>query len=476
MGLIGNVDIISETSIAGWAADDADLHYCVSVDIAVNALVVATVCCAGYREDLLAAGIGDGSKAFQYDPSVHFRPGRNVVEVRHSGTHLLLNQGRASWVQPRLAPGSYENSLLAALEAYHEFTARDHICWIGDGASPFEHVLLQARIPFRRYSVVDPSARLPENADVVICAPGAHVPIDTLPHLLQQMNTGGLLAMGLTEAATPAVVGIPGIKLESIGSATFAFAELQTAAPVIAHIHVPKCAGTSLRILFQRYFKARHLPLYVDDTYFVYPLETLRSYLLRNPDLAGFSSHHMRTFPRWLAGRRMLYITFLRDPLQQFVSYMTHVQKYYAQISAPSLLDALPPDAPHLSLRDFARWLLTNDRDIPFRENHNVNFFARHNHPDAIERLHAAEAALSEFFFVGITERMEESLCKLRALARAAAIDFPPDPMLFENISSDYRDDLGWIHPADEVGSLLLRSVEKDRRLYDWALARLENL
>jgi hypothetical protein len=169
----------------------------------------------------------------------------------------------------------------------------------------------------------------------------------------------------------------------------------------------------------------------------------------------------------------VLYVTFLRDPIQQFVSYMTHIKKHYSGIASESLLAAVPPDAPQLTLREFARWLLTQDRDIPFRENHNVNFFARHSAPAALDRLQAAKAALEGFFFVGITERMEESISKLRALARAAGLDFPPGPIPVENTSADYRDDLGWIHPGDEVGSLLLRSVEKDRQLYDWAAARV---
>jgi len=169
----------------------------------------------------------------------------------------------------------------------------------------------------------------------------------------------------------------------------------------------------------------------------------------------------------------MLYVTFLRDPIQQFVSYMTHIKKHYSRITSESLLAAVPPDAPQLTLREFARWLLTQDRDIPFRENHNVNFFARHSAPAAADRLQAAKAALDRFFFVGITERMEESMCKLRALVRAAGLDFPPGPIPVENTSAEYRDDLSWITPDDEVGSLLLRSVEKDRQLYDWAVARV---
>jgi hypothetical protein len=246
--------------------------------------------------------------------------------------------------------------------------------------------------------------------------------------------------------------------------------------PVLAHIHVPKCAGTSFRALLERYFGPRHRALYVDDTYFVYGDETLRSYLMQGPDIQGFSSHHMRVFPRWLAGREVLYVTFLRDPIQQFVSYMTHIKKYYAGITSTTLLEAVPPNAPQLTLREFAKWILTQERDIPFRENHNVNFFARHNTPAAPDRLEAAKAALDGFFFVGIAERMEESMSKLRRLFRASGLDFPPGPMPVENTSADYRDDLSWINPDDEVGALLLRSVEKDRQLYDRAVSRLARI
>jgi hypothetical protein len=206
----------------------------------------------------------------------------------------------------------------------------------------------------------------------------------------------------------------------------------------------------------------------------VYSEEALRNCLLRDPPPCAFSSHHVRTFPRWLTGREMLYLTFLRDPVQQFVSYMTHIQKHYAGITSPTLLEAVPPDAPRLTLREFARWLLTQDRDIPFRENHNVNFFARHSAAPGADRLEAAKVALSGFFFVGISDRMDESMGKLRALTQAAGLDFPVDPVPVVNTSSEFRDDLSWIDPADEVGSMLLRSVEQDRQLYDWAVARLD--
>jgi hypothetical protein len=499
MGLIGCVDKLWDNCISGWASDEADPSKPVQVDVVVNSLPVATVPCVAFREDLLAAGIGDGCKGFFFDPTAHLRPGRNKLEVYYNGTGLVVPKGRGCWVRRREGRISEaETAFVAALEAYFEFRPEHHVCGIGEGAGELERVFFEAGVPFRKFTAMevpcDPAGiRLAEKADLVISwawskpAPEA---VRVLKQLVQDhMNTPGFLVSGFEETAEVCErvrqafreCGAPDAKLESVPSPQggrrriFAFAETRVARskPVLAHIHVPKCAGTSLRALQERYFGPRHLTLYVDDTYFVYGDEALRSYLLQGPEIQGFSSHHVRVFPRWLAGREMLYITFLRDPIQQFVSYMTHIKKHYAGITSASLREAVPPDAPQLTLREFARWLLTQDRDIPFRENHNVNFFARHSAPAAPDRLEAAKAALEAFFFVGITERIEESMAKLRALVQAAGLEFPPDPMPVENTSAEYRDDLSWINPDDEVGSMLLRSVEKDRILYDWAAARL---
>jgi len=504
MSWIGCVDRLADTRISGWAAADAGRGQPVQVDVIVNSLLVAAVPCEIFREDLLAAGIGDGRHGFCFDPTAYLRPGRNHLEVRFAGTDLVVPRGRGHLVMRRKGRVSeWEAAFLAALEAYYEFRPEHHLCGIGEEAGELQRVLFEAGIPFRKFTSLeaarDPAdIRLAEKADLVVSWAWPKPALEAVPVLRQlvqdHMNKPGFLAIGFRETPEAAAqirqtfeqCGAPRVKLESIapaqggGRRIFAFAEtgggqtqIAKAAPVLAHIHVPKCAGTSFRALLERYFGPKHLGLYVNDTYFAYGEEALRSYLLQDPEIQGFSSHHVRVFPRWLAGREVLYVTFLRDPVQQFVSYMTHIKKHYAGITSESLLDAVPPDAPQRTLREFARWLLTQDRDIPFRENHNVNFFARHSAPAAPDRLEAAKAALGRFFFVGITERMEESINKLRALARAAGLDFPPGPIPVENTSADYRDDLGWIHPGDEVGSMLLRSVEKDRQLYDWAAARL---
>jgi len=502
MSWIGCVDTLADTCISGWAADDT-CRDTVQVEVIVNSLTVAAVSCEILREDLVAAGIGDGRRGFRFDPSGHLRPGRNNLEVRYAGTDLVVPKGRGHWVRRRGGGISeWEAAFLAALEAHHEFRPEHHVCGIGKGAAELERVLLEAGAPFRKFTGMevpsDPAGiRLDEKADLVVSWAWT-MPFPETLRVLQRlvqcyMHKPGFLAAGFIETPESSRqirqafqgFGALRVNLESIAPAQdamrriFGFAEIEAvkaqaeAVPVLAHIHVPKCAGTSFRALLERYFGPRHLGLYVNDTYFVYGDEALRGHLLQDPEIRGFSSHHVRVFPHWLAGREMLYIAFLRDPIQQFVSYMTHIKKRYSTITSTSLLEAVPPDAPQLTLREFARWLLSQHRDIPFRENHNVNFFARHSDPAVLDRLEAAKAALAEFFFVGVTERMEESVAKLAVQVRAAGLEFPPGPLPVENTSAEYRDDLSWINPDDEVGSLLLHSVEKDRQLYNWAAARI---
>jgi hypothetical protein len=526
MSLIGCVDKLWDTCVSGWAADDADPDKAVQVDVIVNSALVATVPCAAFREDLRAAGIGDGRKGFRFDPNSYLKPGRNQLEVRYAGSDQVVPNGRGVWTAARRGRLPEAGAaFVAALEAYYEFRPEHHVCAIGKAAA---EILREAGIKFRKLSCLEAprgecAVGLAEKADLVVSLAWPTPVVESvqiLQCLIQDhMNRPGFLAIGFAE--TPGIAGeirraleecgATQVKLESIASAEdgerriFAFAEIclwggqcwpqppfgrpepaesrlraelpapqaSNLTPLLAHIHVPKCAGTAFRVLQERYFGPRHLGLYIDDTYFVFTQEALRGYLLQNPEAQGFSSHHVRVFPHSLAGREVLYVTFLRDPIQQFVSYMTHIKKHYATITAKSLLEAVPPDAPRLALREFARWLLTQERDIPFRENHNVKFFARHSAPRAEDRLAAAKAALEAFFFVGITERMEESMDRLRALARKAGLEFPPGLLPVENTSADCRDDLSWINPDDEVGSLLLRSVKKDRQLYDWAETRL---
>lgn len=256
--------------------------------------------------------------------------------------------------------------------------------------------------------------------------------------------------------------------------------------PILAHIHVPKCGGTAIRNFLQDHFGQEHyLVLYVQDTFFVYSEHELATHL-KDRAIQGFSSHYVRTFPERLAGRDVVYITFLRNPIDQFISYLTFVKKNYVGLQADEqLMSCLPPAFPLLSVREAARWILTQDREVNFRENFTVNYFARFmlrrvvgqsisDHYYRQNRLAAAKQVLQRFFFVGVIEQMERSISVLRKLMGQFGLEFPPGEVPIENTSFELRGDLGWIRTDDEVGSLLLESVREDQQLYNWAEGQLQ--
>jgi hypothetical protein len=231
---------------------------------------------------------------------------------------------------------------------------------------------------------------------------------------------------------------------------------------------------------------AAHRNLFVNNTHFVYSEDALAETLLQSPSIKFLSSHFILTFPPRLAGRPMLYFTLLRDPVQQFISYLTYVKKEFAVVTDPNLLSCLPPDPCSLSSREFTRWLLSQDRDdIPFRENYTVNRLAMQTYLSRQDpaapfdraafravRLTVAKEVLNQCIAVGLTEQMHESVAQLRKIASSHDVHLPPGPVGMVNSSSEFRDDLSWIHPADEVGAMLLHSLQEDRQLYDWAAAR----
>jgi hypothetical protein len=278
-----------------------------------------------------------------------------------------------------------------------------------------------------------------------------------------------------------------GVILLVNNSLEFRGVSIEGKSPVLVHVHVPKTGGVSLWSLLQQGGKA-HLNLYVNNTHFVYNEELLAKTVLADHAVRSFSSHFVLTFPPYLAGRRLLYFTMLRDPVQQFVSYLTFIKRTYYSLHDPNLEACLPPDPPSLTLRDLARWILTQDRDeVPFHENYTVNFLARQTYlafqgPQGrfdrfayrSARLALAQTLIDQFVYVGLTERLSESIDELRRIAAYLGIELPQGPIGQENVSYQLRDDISWLDPSDEVGAMLLQSTEEDRRLYEWAAKRFE--
>jgi hypothetical protein len=252
---------------------------------------------------------------------------------------------------------------------------------------------------------------------------------------------------------------------------------LRRTRPVIIHIHIPRCGGTSFRTALAKQFGAHHVNLYVDDTDFVYGERELEE-LISNPNIWSASSHFIRNFPQILGGRRVLYATFLRDPLTQFISYRSYICKAYSFIQDRHLLAYLPPRADRLSSREFTRWVLCESpQHAPFRENYTTNFLTYSIQRDAFasdteyydQRLETAKNRLRQFFFTGLTEGMEQAFPVFALAATAHGLLLHPDIVPFENSSREFTDDMSWIRPDDEVGALLLASVGQDQELYRWA-------
>ncbi len=256
--------------------------------------------------------------------------------------------------------------------------------------------------------------------------------------------------------------------------------------PLLVFIHLPKTGGMSI-LHWLNTSGSEHLTLFVNNTHFVYTEEALGQILLQSPSVKFLSSHFILTFPSSLAGRRLLYFTLLRDPVQQFISYVTYIKKvYHTSLTDPILRSCVPPDPCSLSSREFARWLLTQDRDdIPFRENYTVNRLAMQTYLSLQDpaapfdraayravRLTLAKAVLNQCMAVGLLEHMDEFVARLRKIASSQGVELPPGSVGVGNVSNELRDDLSWIHPGDEVGAMLLHSLQEDRQLYDWAAAR----
>jgi Methyltransferase domain len=188
MALKGTVDLIKETQISGWAVNEENLDLPVYVDILIGLARIASIRCSLYREDLKRAGIGDGRKAFSFDPSEYLAPGLNEVEVRFSESGALVPKGRArvigthsqdfdtlnseakncllSLSQERWK-GSEEDrhltwgevmtgdSFLEALKSHYRFSTHHHICEIGPGYGRLLKTILEQSLPFAQYTGID---------------------------------------------------------------------------------------------------------------------------------------------------------------------------------------------------------------------------------------------------------------------------------------------------------------------------------
>lgn len=88
----GNHDSTTCTAITGWAWDANNPSSPVSVDIVDGSTVLATISANQFRDDLLAAGLGNGYHAFNYSSPASIRDGKtHTIWVRVTGSTFNLS-------------------------------------------------------------------------------------------------------------------------------------------------------------------------------------------------------------------------------------------------------------------------------------------------------------------------------------------------------------------------------------------------
>jgi hypothetical protein len=261
-----------------------------------------------------------------------------------------------------------------------------------------------------------------------------------------------------------------------------------SAPDILVQVHIPRCAGTSVRIwlhdaaLEGAISGYRSLyPDYVFGRHEVWPSAD-------DPRLAAASTHNIRYFTPTVAGRRVHYFTLLRDPRAQALSAVRYVQQERDAFGVPR--------AVRNTSYDIAKWLLEGSFGEPF-ENAQTNHIALHAWCDASgrrllpdryiswsaadraayerERLEFAKSLLADFIVVGTVERLPESLGMLRARSARYGINLLPVERLTRANASDVPpdDDAAWID-NDPLGARLLESLTVDDQLHAHARRGLE--
>lgn len=248
---------------------------------------------------------------------------------------------------------------------------------------------------------------------------------------------------------------------------------------VLVHVHIYKCAGTSVRVWLGRAFPNGFGVWY---PHYVFDEVTLEAAGLGDRRLRALSSHTIRRYPQVSCGRRMRYFTLLRNPVDHVLSNI----RYMCQIQHEA-----NPSLPIPSVRAVVEILLNTPGIDPFWDNMQTNFLAQHTWADGEgaaykcdpraphswsreardaylgARLRISKDVLRSFLAIGTVERIIESLELLRMRATPLGFELlPPPEITMENVTRVAIEDRSWIGQHDPVGRQFLAYVNDDEELY----------
>lgn len=260
--------------------------------------------------------------------------------------------------------------------------------------------------------------------------------------------------------------------------------ELKDHRILLFHAHIPKTAGYAFSNLLRKNFGDRFLWVHLPHPQASLRPAEVEERLSANPSLDVISTHFLRCFPQTLCGRLVLYLTFLRDPLQLTLSLFRFLRGQYAKLSVDQR-STLPPHLDRMSLREIAKFHLENWFDDSGQFSMQTAFFspvprsAMNSRPAGSGfygkvDLARAQQELRRFFFVGIVERMAESLELLTIKLNSVGVDIDCASMAKENVTEANSAEESWLNPADEVGRAILGCNLADYSLYQEMLGDFE--
>ncbi len=250
--------------------------------------------------------------------------------------------------------------------------------------------------------------------------------------------------------------------------------------PLLVHVHIPKCAGTSFNQILLDSFGDRYVPMYSTQPGSCFSIAELERRIAPLPNALAISSHSIRLFPERIAGRRALYVLFARHPLEWQISNITYLIENYHHLSEAHRA-TLPDECPEMSVKELISWLLEKN----LRDNRPRTDLTRFLALPSCEQagveptdemlVQTAKRVLDGCFFVGLVERMADSVRLLSEKLALVGLELKTPPAIPDlNRSAHRRGDLSWINESDPLGSRVLSRLARDQAVYDHAVRGFE--
>jgi hypothetical protein len=241
--------------------------------------------------------------------------------------------------------------------------------------------------------------------------------------------------------------------------------------PILIHSHIPKTAGTSVRIAMRGAFGDRHRDAYTGVQGRAFTQRELDRVAAGPPPADSLSSHAIRDFPPSVDGREPIYFCFVRDPLGQFLSYVRYVRDAFETLTQTHR-GVLPPRTDAMSEEDLAAWLLDQGSRVPFSGAFNVRFLTPGDERDDTARLHDAAGKLRRMAMIGRSRNVDGALAALEQVCRERGLDVRFPRGVRENVSP-VRGTPGWIDEGTPLRDRFEARYAPDRALLAGVADRL---